>query len=237
MYASACSGMYKSLNKAEYFHRISLSLPQPAHRTRVLKQDPQRPNTVYAGTAAGLWKTLDGGDNGSWSPDDAVIVNDVLIDPAKSEHVLVATDRGGVLASNDGFAHYDTSNRGFAHRVVGGVVVDNKDPNRIYVGVVNDKDLGGFFVSSDGGATWSQSNRGLDERDILSLQQAPDGVMFAGTNHGIFYLTSLNGTWQPAALMSGPPPQWQEKPASEPKPTPPRRRRGKKPLPNIRWCS
>jgi photosystem II stability/assembly factor-like uncharacterized protein len=146
-----------------------------------------------------------------------VIVNDILIDPANPEHVLVATDRGGVLASDDGFAHYDTSNRGFAHRVVGGVVIDNKDPNRIYVGVVNDKDLGGFFLSSDGGATWSQSNRGLDERDILSLQQAPDGVMFAGTNHGIFYLTALNGTWQPATLVSGPPPQWQEKPASEPK--------------------
>ena len=74
-------------------------------------------------------------------------MNDVMIDPRNPQRVLVATDRGGVLASDDGFAHYETSNRGFAHRVVGGVVVDNKDPNRIYVGVVNDKDLGGFFVS------------------------------------------------------------------------------------------
>ena len=79
--------------------------------------------------------------SGSWSRTGEVIVNDVLVDPANPDHVLVATDRGGVLASNDGFAHYDASNRGFAHRVIGGVVVDNKDPNRIYVGVVNDKDL------------------------------------------------------------------------------------------------
>jgi photosystem II stability/assembly factor-like uncharacterized protein len=221
VYASACSGMYKSLNKAEYFHRIYLSLPTAAHRTRVLKQDPQRPNTVYAGTVAGLWKTLDGGDHWKLVTDGGVIVNDILIDPANPEHVLVATDRGGVLASNDGFAHYDASNRGFAHRVVGAVVIDSKDPNRLYVGVVNDKDLGGFFVSNDGGATWNQSNRGLDERDILSLQQAEDGVIFAGTNHGIFYLTSLSGTWEPATLMTGPPPQWQqEKPSTEPKPAP-----------------
>ncbi len=219
VYASACSGMYRSDNKAEYFHRISLTLPHSAMRTRVLKQDPQRPAVVYAGTTGGLWKTLDRGAKWTLVTDDSVIVNDVMIDPRNPQRVLVATDRGGVLASDDGFATYDASNRGFAHRVIGGVVVDNKDPNRIYVGVVNDKSLGGFFVSNDGGATWSQSNRGMDERDILSLQQADDGVIFAGTNHGIFYLTSLSGTWQPASLMTGPPPQWQEKASTESKPS------------------
>ena len=214
VYASACSGMYKSLNKAEYFHRIYMSLPTPAHRTRVLKQDPQRPNTVYAGTVAGLWKTLDGGDHWKLVTDDSVVVNDIMISPNDPEHVLVATDRGGVLASSDGFAHYETSNRGFAHRIIGGVVVDSKDPNRIYVGVVNDKDLGGFFFSDDGGSTWRQSNRGLDERDILSLQQERDGVMFAGTNHGIFFLKSVSGEWEPASMILGPVPQ----PEAEEKP-------------------
>jgi photosystem II stability/assembly factor-like uncharacterized protein len=207
IYASACSGMYKSVNKAEYFHRLSLSLPLTAHRTRVMKQDTQRSNIVYAGTTGGLWKTLDGGDHWKLVTDDSVIVNDVLVDPVNPDRVLVATDRGGVLASNDGFAHYLASNRGFSHRVIGGVVVDNKDPNRIYVGVVNDKALGGVFISDDSGATWRQSNQGLDERDILSLQQAQDGVLIAGTNHGVFYLTSLNGEWKPAAMINGPLPQ------------------------------
>ncbi len=212
VYASACSGIYKSYNKAEYFHRIYLSLPLPAHRTRVLKQDPQRPSIVWAGTVAGLWKTTDGGDHWKLVTDDSVIVNDVLIDPRDPDHVLVATDRGGVLASTDGFAHYRTSNRGFAHRILGGVVIDNRDPSRIYVGVVNDKDLGGFFVSDDGGANWRQSNRGLDDRDILSLQQSSDGVIFAGTNHGVFYLTSLNGAWRPATMIRGPLPPPPAKP-------------------------
>ncbi len=214
VYASACSGMYKSLNKAEYFHRLSLQLPHWAMRTRVLKQDPVRPSIVYAGTTGGLWKTLDGGDKWTMVTDDSVIVNDVLVDPNNPDRVLVATDRGGVLASNDGFAHYTTSNRGFAHRIIGGVVVDNKDPNRIFVGVVNDKDLGGFFISDDSGATWRQSNRGLNDRDILSLQQAADGVIFAGTNHGVFYLTSLSGEWQPAEMIRGPLPQPEAKPAT-----------------------
>jgi len=206
VYASACSGMYKSLNKAEFFHRI-LGLPHSAMRTRVLKQDPQRASIVYAGTTGGLWKTVDGGEGWKLVTSDSVVVNDVLLDPANPDHVLAATDRGGVLASNDGFAHYQTSNRGFAHRVVGGVVVDNKEPERIYVGVVNDKALGGFFVSDDSGASWRQANRGLDERDILSLQQAEDGVIFAGTNHGVFFLISLSGDWKPATMIQGPLPE------------------------------
>jgi photosystem II stability/assembly factor-like uncharacterized protein len=199
VYASACSGMYKSLNKAEYFHRI-LGLPHSAMRTRVLKQDTQRESIVYAGTTGGLWKSTDGGDKWKLVTDDSVIVNDVLVDPVNPDHVLVATDRGGVLASRDGFAHYQTSNRGFAHRVVGGVAVDSKNPNRIYVGVVNDKDLGGFFFSEDSGTSWKQSNRGLDDRDILSLQQAEDGVIFAGTNHGVFMLSSVESEWKPAEV-------------------------------------
>ncbi len=84
VYASACSGMYKSMNKAELFKRI-LGLPHSAMRTRVLKQDPQRPLIVYAGTTGGLWKTVDGGDKWKLVTDDSVIVNDVLVDPSKSQ--------------------------------------------------------------------------------------------------------------------------------------------------------
>ncbi len=211
VYASACSGMYKSQNKAELFHRM-LGLPHSAMRTRVLKQDPVRPNIVYAGTTGGLWKTVDGGDKWKLVSDDSVIVNDVMISPQNPDHVLIATDRGGVLASNNAFNTYETSNRGFAHRVIGGMVADNKDPNRIFVGVVNDKDLGGVFVSDDGGSSWRQTNAGLDERDVLSLQQTRDGVLFAGTNHGVFYLNSVGGTWEPASMIMGPVPLPEEKP-------------------------
>jgi photosystem II stability/assembly factor-like uncharacterized protein len=216
VYASACSGIYLSENGAELFHRVQ-GLPHSAIRTRVLKQDPQRPNIVYAGTTGGLWKTTDGGARWSLVSSPDVIVNDVLIDPRNPERVLLATDLRGVLASNDGFAHYTASNRGFTHRVVGGVIADRKDPNRLYVGVMNDKDHGGLFISDDAGKSWRQSNRGLDGRDILGLQQADNGVLFAGTNHGIFSLASLGASWLPAKMIWGPVPEWQPKPP-EPEP-------------------
>ncbi len=202
VFLSACSGIYKSMNAGILFSRIR-GIPHSAIRTRVLKQDPKRPEIVYAGTTGGLWKTFNGGTTWELYSAPNVIVNDILIDPRQPDRVLLATDRGGVLASDDGFDHYTSSNRGFSHRVIGGVVVDNKDPNRIYAGVVNDKDYGGFFFSEDGGQNWHQAERGLDERDILSLQQSDSGVIFAGTNHGVFYLPSLKGTWLPAAMIMG----------------------------------
>ena len=103
VYASACSGIYKSDNGADVFHRVQ-GLPHSAIRTRVLKQDPQRPSIVYAGTTGGMWKTMDGGAKWTLVTSADVVVNDVLIDPRNPERVLIATDRGGVLASNDGFA-------------------------------------------------------------------------------------------------------------------------------------
>ncbi len=212
VYASACSGIYKSDNGAETFHRVQ-GLPHSAIRTRVLRQDPQRPSIVYAGTTGGLWKTVNGGAKWSLVSSPDLIVNDVLIDPRDPNRVLVATDLRGVLASNDGFAHYTSSNRGFSHRVVGAVIVDRKDPNRLYVGVANGKELGGLFLSDDVGKSWRQSSRGLAGRDILSLQQAENGALFAGTNHGIFQLASLSASWLPMKMIWGPVPEWQPKPA------------------------
>ena len=216
VYASACSGIYKSDNGADLFHRVQ-GLPHSAIRTRVLKQDPVRPSIVYAGTTGGLWKTVDGGAKWTLVSSAEVIVNDVLIDPRNPERVLLATDLRGVLASDDGFIHNTPSNRGFSRRVVGALVVDHKDPSRLYAGVANDRAMGGLFVSDDSGKSWRQSSRGLAERDILSLQQSSDGTLFAGTNHGIFFLPSLSGSWQSASMIAGPMPQGQPV-AAEPKP-------------------
>lgn len=208
VYASACSGIYKSDNGAEVFHRVQ-GLPHSAIRTRVLRQDPQRPSIVYAGTTGGLWKTADGGTKWSLVTSPDVIVNDVMIDPRDPNRVLVATDLRGVLVSEDGFAHYASSNQGFSHRVVRAVIVDRKDPNRLYVGVANDKEEGGLFFSDDAGKNWRQSSRGLAGRDVLGLQQADSGALFAGTNHGIFQLASPSASWLPMKMIWGTVPEWQ----------------------------
>src|SRR5678815_300531 len=47
VYASACSGIYKSDSAGDLFRKMQ-GIPFSARRTRVLKQDPNNPGTVYA---------------------------------------------------------------------------------------------------------------------------------------------------------------------------------------------
>ncbi len=185
VYASACSGIYRSENGGELFHKIQ-GIPTTARRTRVLMQDPKNRQVVYAGTTEGLYKTMDGGT--SWvrmtGPD--VIINDVYVDPNNTQHVMLATDRSGVLTSLDSSATFHPTNSGFYQRQVTALLPDAVHAQTMYVGVVNDKIYGGVFVTEDGGKTWLQRSEGLNGRDIFSLAQSDDGSIFAGTSHGIF---------------------------------------------------
>ncbi len=201
VYASACSGIYKSDDAGDLFHKIQ-GIPSTARRTRVLAQDPQQLNVVYAGTTEGLFRTEDSGKSWTRTTGPEVIVNDVYIDPADSNHILLATDRGGVLASHDAGTTFAPSNDGFAARQITGYVAD-PDNKTIYVSVVNDKQWGGVFLSDNGGLTWTQQSAGLEGRDVFSLGRAPDGTVLAGTNHGIFRLS--DSTWTRADVALHPP--------------------------------
>jgi len=205
VYLSACSGIYKSENAGELFHRVQ-GIPSSARRTRVLMQDPNNHEIVYAGTTEGLYKTVDAGKTFQPMTGPEVVVNDVYVDPADSNQVLLATDRGGVLSSKDGGVTFAPSNEGISGRHVEALLVDRKNPARLYAGVVNDKTYGGVFVSNDSGTSWEQVGEGpgggLAGRDVFSLAETQDGTVVAGTNHGIFVLDTSDRrndkTTQPA---------------------------------------
>jgi len=194
VYTSACSGIYKSENGGEEYKKIQ-GIPSTARRTRVLMQDPTNPSIVYGGTTEGLYRTTTAGTDWSRLTGPDVIINDIYIDPKNDRHILLATDRSGVLMSNDQAATFKPANDGFSQRQVSALIIDAKNPQTVYVGVVNDKVYGGVFVSNDSGKTWTQQSAGLDGRDVFSMAQAGDGTLLAGTGHGIVRWN--NGLWSP----------------------------------------
>jgi photosystem II stability/assembly factor-like uncharacterized protein len=197
VFLSACSGIYKSETAGVRFRKIQ-GIPSTARRTRVLKQDPADHKIVYAGTTEGLYKTVDGGRTFSRMTSSDLIVNDVFIDPNDSNHVLLATDRGGVLVSTDAAKTFTASNEGFSQRKVAALLVDRNNPSHLYAGVLNDKGFGGVFTSTDQGKSWEQIATGLDGRDVFALSQTKDGTVIAGTGHGI-YLLDPPANAEPAA--------------------------------------
>ena len=209
VYASACSGIYKSEDAGMQFHKVQ-GIPSTSRRTRVLLQDSANRAVVFAGTTEGLYRTEDSGKVWTAKTGKDVIVNDVAIDAADSSRVLIATDRGGVLFSEDGGDSFKPSNGGFSTRQITAMKRDTLHPATVYVGVVNDKEWGGVFRSDNGGLNWKQESTGLGGRDVFSLGQAPDGAMIAGTSHGLFRLETEGEEWK----------QIDQTPATDSSPTP-----------------
>jgi photosystem II stability/assembly factor-like uncharacterized protein len=168
-------------------------------------QDPEHRDVVYAGTTEGLYKTVNAGKDFTRMTDTDVVVNAVYVDPGDSNRVLLATDRGGVLTSEDGGATFTPSNQGISERKVAAVLVDKDNPELLYAGVVNDKKYGGVFRSSDGGGRWEQLGSGLDGSDVFALAETKDGKVVAGTGHGIFVLGDADNPAPGQAPADDPP--------------------------------
>jgi photosystem II stability/assembly factor-like uncharacterized protein len=198
VFASACSGIFRSDDGGQLFRKVQ-GMPNSARRTRVLRQDPADANTVYAGTTEGLWKTTDGGQNFKpISPPD-FILNSVLVDPRNGRRVLIATDRGGVFASDDGGQSFYASNEGFSQRQITALVADPQAPSDLYVSVLNDKEFGGIFHRHEG--RWTQLNEGLGTGEVFDLQRSPAGQLVAATNHGLFVLEAGSQRWEPSRAL------------------------------------
>lgn len=120
------------------------------------------------------------------------------MDPRNSNHVLLATDRGGIYLSEDAGRSFHMANTGFAHRQVTNVVSDG---DALYVGVVNDKEFGGVFVSHDGGGSWTQMNAGLGQRDVFDLRRASSGELVAATNRGIMRFDAGLRHWEETSTI------------------------------------
>ncbi|MES2393177.1 MAG: hypothetical protein V4555_16160 [Acidobacteriota bacterium] len=223
VYASACSGIYKSVDGGALFKggvgvNKGQGIPSSARRTRKLAQDPQHLNTVYAGTTEGLYRSIDGGDGWQRMTSPDIIINDVYVDPKDTNHVLLATDRGGVYSSFDGGVTFLPSNTGFSAQQVAAFASDPRNAATVHVGLVNDKETGGVFTSRDGGVSWQQNSYGLGGRDVFSLATTSDGTLLAGTGHGVFRLQ--DGQWTDSSGLEGATAAIPAAPSQDPPPPP-----------------
>ena len=81
VYASACSGIYKSENARRRLSTRCREYPRrPAGRAFLL-QDPHNLDRVFAGTTEGLFRSDDAGRTWSRTTGPEIIVNDVSIEP------------------------------------------------------------------------------------------------------------------------------------------------------------
>jgi photosystem II stability/assembly factor-like uncharacterized protein len=189
LYATACSGIYRSSEGARRWTKLS-GIPYSSRRTRAFAQ-AEDVNLLLAGTTEGLWISEDAG--GTWSlmtPKDLVI-NSVIVQPSGT--ILLGTEGAGVLRSSDRGRTWVSSNTGFSERFVSRLLFDPSG-QRLVVAVWGASRYGGVFVSPGVRGPWERPGDGLEGRRVLSLALMGTTIL-AGTDDGIYALPREARAW------------------------------------------
>ncbi|HKR79339.1 MAG TPA: hypothetical protein VJR69_06520 [Nitrospira sp.] len=158
LYAGTSGGVYKSVNEGGHWEKVNNGLvpPEMIKSSRALNVtsihvDPFEPDTVYAATLSGLFKSTDGA--ASWdrigqSLQDQMIIS-MILDRSK-RGVIYITGRDGVHRSGDGGANWKTLNKGFASTNIRSIAQSATNPDIFYAGTNGS----GLYRSQDAGETW-----------------------------------------------------------------------------------
>lgn len=158
LYAGTSGGVYKSVDQAGHWEKVNNGLVPPemvkssrALNVTAIEVDAFEPETVYAATLAGLYKTTDGAK--SWarigeSLADQMIISMVLDRSKKG--VIYITGREGVHRSDDGGVTWKVVNNGFATTNIRALAQSQTDPKLFYAGTNGS----GLYRSKDAGESW-----------------------------------------------------------------------------------
>jgi len=196
VYASACSGAYRSITAGKQWTR--LATPAGAFRTYLVMLDPRRPDTVFAATSAGLLKSSNSG--AAFHKVSGASVKSIAFDPSRPGWMYFASTSAGLMVSTDGGETLRESNRGFANRTVTGF---SGAGSLLYVSTAYDTGAGGLYVSSDLGAhLLPAGGAGLTGHQNLLLTAAMPGrprVVFAAAYQGLWKSSDSGRSWAEVA--------------------------------------
>ena len=188
-----CVASLPALAGKDAWHKIALD------KTHIvsLVSDPARASTLYAATASGLLKSLDGGN--TWSSLGDTLPRDlppgsIAINPHNSKELYVGYDGLGIFKSSDNGQTWQAMNAGLPNTFVRCIVISPKDPNLVYLGVT-----GGVAISTNGGKFWHMSSgfkRTVNVNTIVIDPKNPQ-YLFAGTGGGGVFKSGNGGvSWK-----------------------------------------
>lgn len=158
MYAGTSGGVYKSVNGAGKWDKANNGLVPPemikssrALGVTVMQVDPFAPDTVYAATLNGLYKTTDAAT--TWTriaqelPDQ--MISAMVLDRARAGTLYIAS-REGVHKSADGGKTWKAINQGFTSLNIRSLAQSAIDPQLFYAGTNGS----GLYRSENAGEQW-----------------------------------------------------------------------------------
>ncbi|HKG78743.1 MAG TPA: SBBP repeat-containing protein, partial [Pyrinomonadaceae bacterium] len=209
LYAGTGAGVFKSTNGGRTWTAVNNGLDN--RNVVALVIDPLTPSTLYAATAGfvigntGVYKSTDGGSNwnrrsnGITSPD----LISLVIDPVTPNTLYAGFSVGGpgshLYKTTDGADNWNVV--GVAPPHVPTLAIDPLNHSTLYAADLVSS--GGVYKSSDGGTIWQP--RGLTGSSARSVSVSPftPGLVYAGTEQGLFRSTDGGDNWSLIPSISG----------------------------------
>ena len=183
--ASACSGVYNSLDSAQ--HWTKMDTPPGAFRTHFVALDPRHEGVVFAGTTDGLLKSVSGGH--AWRKVSAFSIHSIAFDPSLDDRVFFAASSGtatpgGLMVSTDEGNTLHDSNTGFTNR---NFTTLTGSGLALYSSSVYEAGTGGAYRSENFAARWEHAG-GPAGDELVRMAAAPDDPkrLYAAGYHGLF---------------------------------------------------
>ena len=194
VYASACSGLYRSSDSAGHWNK--LPTPKGAFRTWFVALDPRHNGVVFAGTTEGLLRSEDGGKIFRVVTSEAV--RSIAFDPAVAERIFFASTSGGLMLSTDGGRTLRRSNVGFTNRSFTGLTGAH---GVLYASSVFEPGSGGVYRTDNLGLRWEHTGGDGEGREIRVMTAVPDhpGELFAAGYHGLLKSKDGGKSWTGSA--------------------------------------
>ncbi len=198
VFASACSGIYASLNRGDSWKKLA-GIPNTSRRTHVIRRDLTQPGVIYAGTTTGLFKSSNGGL--LWKTVNGDQVNAIAFDPAQPKSMYMAMEYQGVGKTDDGGENIKPIVSGFVDRQISSVTKSGSNLIAIEPQVGEST---GIFISPDNGDSWSQvkSPKGLAGAHLRYITgvAGSDKFLMAASSHHIFKSIDQGNIWRPFTL-------------------------------------
>ena len=173
---------------------------------RSLAMDVARPETLYAGTNDGLYRSLNGDSTWTLLFDASALatptsVRAVTLDRSRPGTIYLGTFDDGIFKSVDYGAHWTAINLGLTNTSIRCVTVNPAHPDTVLAGTGTG---GGVFVSGDGGLFWTQvsdtaATTSAAEKIVYDPLR-PTRIYVATGSHGVVVSQDGGSTWGRQAL-------------------------------------
>ncbi|HEU4769744.1 MAG TPA: SBBP repeat-containing protein, partial [Pyrinomonadaceae bacterium] len=183
---------FKTTDAALHWNNNNTGLTEALNTLAVA---PSSPNTIYAGTFRGAYRSTDAGATWTRSSTNLPSVSALAVDPTNA--LVAYAGASGLFKTTDGGINWNALNTPLNDSTVRTIMFDPVTPSTIYVG----SSLG-LFRSTDNGSTWTGLNNfgTPNVPDILSIAIDPKApaTIYAGTlGHGLFKTTNGGSSWTP----------------------------------------